>query len=104
MKPHVFREYDIRGIVKDDFTDEDFRNIGKGFGTYLQEKGGDRANLSHDTRLSSPHIHDMVLEGISGVNGKELWFEGTVSEMARKNLETRGWTVKEKVGDILTIE
>jgi hypothetical protein len=47
---------------------------------------------------------DMVLEGISGVTGKELWFEGTVSEMARKNLETRGWTVKEKVGDILTIE
>ena len=64
MKPHVFREYDIRGIVKDDFTDEDFRSIGKGFGTYLQEKGGNRASLGHDTRLSSPHIHDLVLEGM----------------------------------------
>jgi hypothetical protein len=47
---------------------------------------------------------DMALEGISDVTGKELWFEGTVSAMARKNLEARGWTVKEKVGDILSLK
>jgi len=47
---------------------------------------------------------DMALEGISDVTGKELWFEGTVSAMARKNLEARGWTVKEKVGDILALK
>lgn len=64
MKPHVFREYDIRGIVEKDFTDEDFSNLGKGFGTYLQEKGGNKASLGYDARLSSPHIHDMVLEGM----------------------------------------
>jgi hypothetical protein len=45
-----------------------------------------------------------ILEGISDVTGKELWFEGTVSAMARKNLETRGWTVKEKVGEELSLK
>ena len=47
---------------------------------------------------------DMALEGISGVTGKELWFEGTVSAMARKNIEARGWTVKEKVGEELSLK
>ena len=47
---------------------------------------------------------DKALEGISDVTGKELWFEGTVSAMARKNLKARGWTVKEKAGDMLALE
>ena len=47
---------------------------------------------------------DMALEGISDVTGKELWCEGTVSAMAHKNLEARGWTVKEKVGEELSLK
>ena len=47
---------------------------------------------------------DMALKGISDVTGKELWFEGTVSTLARKNLEARGWTVKEKVGEELSLK
>ncbi|MCL5020022.1 MAG: phosphomannomutase/phosphoglucomutase [Patescibacteria group bacterium] len=64
MKPSVFREYDIRGIVGKDFTDEDYFNLGRGFGTYLQLKGGKRASLGRDVRLSSPHIRDKVVEGM----------------------------------------
>jgi hypothetical protein len=36
--------------------------------------------------------------------GKELWFEGTVSTMARKNLEEMGWKVKEKTSQTLLVK
>jgi hypothetical protein len=36
--------------------------------------------------------------------GKELWFEGTVSTMARKNLEDMGWNVKEKTSQTLLVK
>jgi hypothetical protein len=36
--------------------------------------------------------------------GKELWFEGTVSTMARENLEQMGWKVKEKTSQTLLVK
>jgi hypothetical protein len=36
--------------------------------------------------------------------GKELWMAGTVSALAKKNFEARGWIVKEHVADQLTLE
>ena len=36
--------------------------------------------------------------------GKELWFEGTVSSIARQNLEQMGWKVKEKTGQRLMVK
>jgi hypothetical protein len=36
--------------------------------------------------------------------GKELWFEGTVSTMARENLEQMGWKVKEKTSQTLMVK
>ncbi|HQM37245.1 MAG TPA: hypothetical protein PKV79_10450, partial [Candidatus Marinimicrobia bacterium] len=38
MNPYIFREYDIRGVVADDFTDEVVELLGKGIGTYFREK------------------------------------------------------------------
>jgi hypothetical protein len=36
--------------------------------------------------------------------GKELWFEGTVSSTARRNLEAMGWKVKEKTTQTLLVK
>jgi hypothetical protein len=36
--------------------------------------------------------------------GKELWFEGTVSTVARRNLEEMGWKVKEKTSQTLLVK
>jgi len=36
MNPEIFREYDIRGVVDKDLTDEIARQIGQAFGTYVQ--------------------------------------------------------------------
>ena len=36
--------------------------------------------------------------------GKELWFEGTVSNRARESLERMGWKVEEKTGQTLLVK
>jgi len=36
---HIFREYDIRGIVGDDLTDSSVHLLGRGIGTYLRRNG-----------------------------------------------------------------
>jgi len=44
-----------------------------------------------------------AMEKLSDVTGQELWLEGTASPLARKNLEARGWTVKESAGEPLAL-
>ena len=39
MNPHMFREYDIRGIAGKDMDDNDVELIGQGIGTFLINKG-----------------------------------------------------------------
>ena len=62
--PTILREYDIRGIVGQTLTDADARAIGRGFGSILRARGGQRAALGFDGRLSSPRLHDAVTEGL----------------------------------------
>lgn len=62
--PTILREYDIRGIVGQTLTDADARAIGRGFGSMLRARGGQRAALGFDGRLSSPRLHDAVAEGL----------------------------------------
>lgn len=66
MNPGIFREYDIRGIVGDDFTLEEMERFGRGYGTYLRTAGGKRVAVGRDCRLSSPGIRDMVVKGLLG--------------------------------------
>jgi len=39
MNPNIFREYDIRGLVDQDLTDETVWLIGRGLATYLSSRG-----------------------------------------------------------------
>jgi phosphomannomutase/phosphoglucomutase len=76
MNPHIFREYDIRGVAEDDLTDEVAFGIGRAFGTLMKRGGGGRAVLGHDVRLSSPRLHGAVAEGMvaSGLEVIDLGF------------------------------
>jgi len=38
VNPQIFREYDIRGIVDEDLTDDKLYLIGKGFGSILKRR------------------------------------------------------------------
>jgi phosphomannomutase/phosphoglucomutase len=70
MNPQIFREYDIRGIVDKDLTNETVRELGFGIGTYLKEKGAERITLGRDGRLSSEWIRDQLLSGLVAVGLK----------------------------------
>ena len=53
INPQIFREYDIRGIVDKDLTDQAVENIGLSFGTYLHNLNLKTVALGGDCRLSS---------------------------------------------------
>lgn len=63
--PHIFRSYDIRGVVDADLTPEVARLIGQGFGTLIQQRGlGRRVAIGRDVRASSPALHGACVEGV----------------------------------------
>ena len=63
MNEFIFREYDIRGIVETDFTDDVVINLGKGFGTWLRRHGASRLILSGDVRMTTPALKKLFAEG-----------------------------------------
>jgi phosphomannomutase/phosphoglucomutase len=64
LSPTIFREYDIRGIAETELTSPDVADLGRALGTHLLRQGGPRINLGRDCRLSSPRLHDALLEGL----------------------------------------
>ena len=64
MNPYIFREYDIRGVVADDFPEDVVINLGKAFGTYVREKGGKIISLSGDVRISTPMLKNAFAKGV----------------------------------------
>jgi phosphomannomutase/phosphoglucomutase len=65
MNPGIFREYDIRGLVDEDLTNEVVRALGQGFATYISNKGRRRVVVGRDGRLSSPRFRDFLAEGMA---------------------------------------
>jgi phosphomannomutase / phosphoglucomutase len=64
MNPQVFREYDIRGVVENDFDDDFIINLGRAYATILIEAGKHSITLGRDCRLSSDALRDRLLEGL----------------------------------------
>jgi phosphomannomutase/phosphoglucomutase len=65
LNPAIFREYDIRGIAETELQSADIADLGRALGTLLQRRSGSkRISLGRDCRLSSPRLHDALLEGL----------------------------------------
>ena len=64
LLPNIFREYDIRGIADVELPDAGVKALGRAFGTYLLQRNSKNVNLARDCRLSSPRLHDALLEGL----------------------------------------
>ncbi len=62
--PHVFREYDIRGVADRDLPDEFALALGKALGSYWLRQKAERVVVSRDCRLSSPRLHAAIARGI----------------------------------------
>jgi phosphomannomutase/phosphoglucomutase len=64
MNEFIFREYDIRGVVAEDFTDDVVINLGKGFGSWLIRHGAKNLVLSGDIRVTTPRLKELVAQGV----------------------------------------
>jgi phosphomannomutase/phosphoglucomutase len=56
MKPHIFREYDIRGTVPDELNETTVRLLGNAMAAYYLDKEATRISMGRDCRLSSPEL------------------------------------------------
>lgn len=60
----IFREYDIRGIVDRDLTDELVFDIGRAIGSEAHSRGLSRMVVGRDGRLSGPRFLDALSKGL----------------------------------------
>ncbi len=70
INPHVFREYDVRGVVDKDFNEEFIFNLGRSIGTYAAQHKIKNMTIGRDCRLSSDAYHHLLIKGLnsSGIN------------------------------------
>ena len=64
LNKYIFREYDIRGKVADDFPPVVVESLGKGFGTFIKRGGGQEIALSGDVRLTTPSLIEQFKTGV----------------------------------------
>ena len=64
VNPYIFREYDIRGKVAEDFQPEVVVSLGKAFGTLVKRSGGREIAISGDIRLTTPDLINFFKEGV----------------------------------------
>ena len=74
MNKNVFREYDIRGIVENDFKDDFVICLGKAFGTYLQNNNHSNISVSGDIRFTTNKLKKLLTKGLIevGINVYDL--------------------------------
>lgn len=66
IHPHIFRAYDIRGLVDEDLHEESVGLIAKGFATLLRAKGAGKVVLGRDCRESSTRFRDVFASALAG--------------------------------------
>jgi phosphomannomutase / phosphoglucomutase len=98
---HIFREYDIRGIVGQDLLTETVRAVGRAYGSELRSEmegegkgsGAPVVAVGHDNRPSSPELAEAMMEGLrsTGVDVLDLKTAPTpVTYWAEEALGTDG--------------
>jgi len=61
---HIFREYDIRGLVETDLTPDTVHALGRALGTAFRRAGATRVGVARDVRLSGERIRDDLVAGL----------------------------------------
>ena len=66
LNPHIFRAYDVRGLVGADINPEVFQKVGAAYGTLIRRNGGRTIAVGQDNRLSSGDLKRAFVEGARG--------------------------------------
>lgn len=74
VNPRIFREYDIRGLVGEDLTQDTVRTIGLAYGTFLRRNGVTAAVVGRDCRLSSFAYSEAMADALleTGINVTDI--------------------------------
>lgn len=75
INPVIFREYDVRGVVDQDFDAEFALNLGRAYVTYLHDQHQLRQpviTLGHDARLSSPALTKALGQGLAQAGARVI--------------------------------
>jgi phosphomannomutase/phosphoglucomutase len=64
VNPRIFRQYDVRGVVDEDLTDEVVEKLGQGYGAQMINLGHTKVSVGYDARVSSPRFRDSLIKGI----------------------------------------
>ncbi len=65
MNQNIFREYDIRGIVGEQLTDETVETLSFAIGTFFRRNGAKRIAIGYDARESSPRFCEILTNGLN---------------------------------------
>jgi phosphomannomutase / phosphoglucomutase len=78
---HIFREYDVRGIVGEDLSAEVAEQLGRAYASELRARHGGAEGLEvalgHDNRPSSPELAAGAIRGMRAA-GVDVVFYGTI--------------------------
>lgn len=79
---HVFRGYDLRGLVGSELNEETVALLGKGYATWLIERRIYDCVVGYDCRLSSPQFRDIIVQELtnSGITVYDIGM--TLSQIA----------------------
>jgi len=67
IAPGIFRQYDIRGVVGDDLTEEAARALGGAYAALLRERGRKGAvAVGRDNRPSGTALREALVQGLTG--------------------------------------
>jgi phosphomannomutase/phosphoglucomutase len=65
MDQTIFREYDIRGVVGEQLSDETVATVGCAIGTFLNRNGAHRIAVGYDARESSPRFREILTKSLN---------------------------------------
>lgn len=65
MNHQIFREYDIRGLVGIDLTEESVTVLGRAIGSYFRKNNVKTVSIGYDARESSPKFRDLLTDGFN---------------------------------------
>lgn len=90
---HVFRGYDLRGVVDKDLNPENVEILGRAYATWLLQRRVYDTVVGYDCRLSSPSYRDALVKGLteSGITVYDIGMTlSQISYFAQYYFRTRG--------------